>query len=100
MQRTSAGSIDPVTGISIIVSFDDTPGFKDTKYANREWNADSMCAYSEEHYPKVSTDIPNLEWSPHMKMSTDISEPEWLPGEKTYPNLIVLNVLSDQHRFI
>jgi hypothetical protein len=58
VQRTSAGSLDPVTGISIIVSFDDTPGLKDTKYANREWNANSMCAYSEEHYPKVSTGIP------------------------------------------
>jgi len=100
VQRTSAGSIDPVTRTSIIVSFDDTPGLEDTKYANKEWNADLMCAYSEEHYPKVSTGIPNLEWSPCMKTSTDISEPEWRPREKTYLNLIVLNVPSDQHGFI
>jgi hypothetical protein len=35
-----------------------------------------------------------------MKTSTDISEPEWRPREKTYPNLIVLNVLTRVYSMI
>lgn len=68
-------SVQPTTGINVTLSFDDTPGLEDTKYASRERNAALMRNYGAKYYPEVPTEILGL----HDRARG-----------KTYPNLIIL----------
>lgn len=71
MQRTSVRSTNHQTGVSVTVSFDDTPGLKDTKSDNNGLIDALMRDYGEKYYPTVRKVFPD-------------------DRGKIYPNIIML----------
>lgn len=71
-------SIDPKTGISITLSFDDSPGLDDTRPGMKMQLEALVKEYGQKYYPDVPhTDIARLDKSAHFR-------------RKTYPNAILL----------
>ena len=113
MQRVSVQNPGPDGRVSVTVSFDDTPGLTDTKFADRGVNEDLVRRYGEEYYPKMhSSDkpglstrkktCPNLEAIEDWVRQYDEEHPDMVPSRKsgssirdTYPNIILLVISWD-----
>ena len=79
-------SIDPVSGISITLSFDDSPGLDDRTSKKRARMETLVGEYDRKYYPDMSpTDLARVSTSAHFR-------------GKTYPNAILLVTSWDSVR--
>jgi hypothetical protein len=80
---------DKAGKFSISLSFDDTPGLDDTKYADRAVNEDLFRSYSKVFYSRIDRSVPHTSSEERSNESVTNALLQRI-RERMYPNVIVL----------
>jgi hypothetical protein len=68
---------DDVTGAPVMIAFDDTPGYADTTYDDRDANTSLIHQYGQRYFPEVQPHLGDRSFQPAVR-------------RRTFPNVILL----------